>query len=172
MTAAGGEHIAPHVPEFAFEATSFWEALVAACGRRDAAGPRDETLARHALLASGGDELRRAALLLVLVLAEAERHGIEVGPAELRAAAAGKYEIVAVSLDENRDEVPRFVREHRLTLPVLLGETAVARAWGVRGLPTSFLVSPEGLIARRWVGNPDLRAVENDIVAVLDRRPS
>lgn len=87
MTACGGEDIAPCEPRFDFEATTFWEALVAASGRRDAAGPRDEALARHALLAPGGDELRRAALLLALVLAEAERHGLEVGPAELRAAA-------------------------------------------------------------------------------------
>lgn len=87
MQDAGGEDIRPRAPTFAFEATTFWEGLVAASERRDAAGPRDEALARHALLAPGGDELRRGALLLALVLAEAERHGIELGPAELRAAA-------------------------------------------------------------------------------------
>jgi hypothetical protein len=84
---AGGEDIRPHAPGFAFEATTFWEGLVAGAGRREAAGPRDEALARHALLAPGGDDVRRGALLLALVLAEAERHGIEVGPPELRAAA-------------------------------------------------------------------------------------
>lgn len=86
--------------------------------------------------------------------------------------ADGRYGVVAVSLDEDRKAVPPFVKEHELTLPVLLGENPVARSWGVRGLPTSFLVGPDGAIQRRWVGSPDLRAVENDIVAVLNRRPS
>lgn len=87
MTDAGGEAMPPHVPTFEFEATSFWEAMIATTARAEATAPREEALALHALLAPGGEERGRGALLLVLALAEAERRGIEVdGPAMSAAA--------------------------------------------------------------------------------------
>lgn len=86
IVGAGDEPGPPRAPGFAFEATSFWEALVASTGRSEAEGPRDERLAQRALLSRGGEARRRGALLLVLALAEAERLGIEVGEAELSAA--------------------------------------------------------------------------------------
>jgi peroxiredoxin len=84
----------------------------------------------------------------------------------------GRFSVIAPSLDEDPAKVPAFAREHRLTFPVLLANRPASNAWGVRMLPTSFLVGPDGAIVRRWVGPLDVRAVENDIVALLDRRPS
>lgn len=87
MAEAGGEAMAAHVPDFEFEATSFWESMIATTARSDATGPREGSLALHALLAPGGEARGRGALLLVLALAEAERRGIEVDAAAMQAAA-------------------------------------------------------------------------------------
>ncbi|MCY1007234.1 TfuA-like protein [Nannocystis pusilla] len=87
MTDAGGEAMPPHAANFEFEATSFWEAMIATTARADATAPRDEALALHALLSPGGEERGRGALLLALALAEAERRGLEVDGAAMSAAA-------------------------------------------------------------------------------------
>ncbi|MDC0675235.1 TfuA-like protein [Nannocystis radixulma] len=87
MTDAGGEAMPPHVPTFEFEATSFWESMVATTARAEATAPREEALALHALLSPGGEERGRGALLLALALAEAERRGLEVEGAAMSAAA-------------------------------------------------------------------------------------
>lgn len=87
MTEAGGEAMPPHVAKFEFEATSFWEAMIATTARSEASAPRDEALALHGLLSPGGEERGRGALLLALALQEAERRGIEVDGAGMSAAA-------------------------------------------------------------------------------------
>jgi hypothetical protein len=87
MADAGGEAMPPHAANFEFEATSFWEAMIATTARVDATAPRDEALALHALLSPGGEERGRGALLLALALAEAERRGLEVDGAAMSAAA-------------------------------------------------------------------------------------
>ncbi len=84
----------------------------------------------------------------------------------------GRLAVIAPSLDEDPKKVPLFVRAHGLTFPVPLAGRAESNAWGVRMLPTTFLVGSDGMIVRRWIGPLDVRAVENDIVALLDRRPS
>ena len=140
LEAASGEARPPRAPSFEFEATSFWEALVAAAGRNEEAGPRHERLAQRALLMRGGEERRRGALLLVLALAEAQRLGIEVGEAELTAATErfrrarglhGREAMLAWLKDQGLDPAGL----HALLRAEALVE-AVARqhAGGIRGL--------------------------------------
>jgi hypothetical protein len=56
--------------------------------------------------------------------------------------------------------------------PLLYSDQNVIDAYAVRMLPTSFLISPTGVIARRYVGPLDAKAVQNDILSLLKRRPS
>lgn len=86
--------------------------------------------------------------------------------------ADGRYAVVAASLDEDPAVIPPFVKKYGLTFPILLADRKVIAGYAVRGLPTAFLIDAEGRIARRWVGPLDVRAVENDILALLNRRPS
>ncbi|MEQ1919734.1 MAG: TlpA disulfide reductase family protein [Elusimicrobiota bacterium] len=80
--------------------------------------------------------------------------------------------ILGVSMDENAYAVvPPFLKEHKITFPILIADRKASAAYAVRGLPAAFLIDPEGRIARRWVGALDVRAAENDIVAQLNRRP-
>ncbi|MCP3143605.1 TlpA disulfide reductase family protein [Pyxidicoccus xibeiensis] len=58
---------------------------------------------------------------------------------------------VAVAYDDEED-VRRFVQEHDVDFPVLLGDDAVQRAFRVDTFPTVFFLSPEGRIERAVVG--------------------
>ena len=83
-----------------------------------------------------------------------------------------KFTLLTVSLDDKPSEaVPPFAREHRLTFPLLIADRKALAAWAVRGLPTAFLIDAEGQITHHWIGGLDVPAVENDILAMLNRRP-
>ena len=78
--------------------------------------------------------------------------------------------ILGISMDENAYQaVPPFIRQHKITFPILVADRAASAGYAVRGLPAAFLIDPEGRIARRWIGAMDLRAVENDILAMLKK---
>lgn len=84
----------------------------------------------------------------------------------------GRFSVIGVSLDEDAAAVPAFAKKRALTFPLLISDRKVAAAYAVRGLPATYLIDAEGRIARRWVGPLDIPAVENDILALLNRRPS
>ena len=70
------------------------------------------------------------------------------------------FVLVAVSVDAKSDLVPPFVGEHKLTFPVALDPAMeVANLYGVRGLPSSFIVDPQGNMAALAIGP---RAWDND----------
>ena len=84
-----------------------------------------------------------------------------------------KFSVIGVSLDDDAAKaVPPFAKGHGLTFPLLIADQKIIAGYAVRGLPTAYLIDAEGRIARRWVGALDVRAVENDILALLKRRPS
>jgi peroxiredoxin len=61
--------------------------------------------------------------------------------------------LVAVSLDTNPDVVMPFVREQKLTFPIALDPKAeVANRYGVRALPSSFVVDRKGTMAALALG--------------------
>lgn len=58
-----------------------------------------------------------------------------------------------VALDYgNREEVRRFIRETRVSLPVLLGNSQTSNDWQIRAFPTYFVIDGDGQIASRSVG--------------------
>lgn len=84
----------------------------------------------------------------------------------------GRYSVIGVSMDENLAAVAPFVKVHKVTFPILYTDGKVSAAYAVRGLPAAFLIDAEGRIVRRWVGAVDVRSVEDEMLAVLGRRPS
>lgn len=81
------------------------------------------------------------------------------------------FALLSVSLDDDAAKVvPPFARKHGVKYPVLVADMKVLSRWGVRGLPATFLIGPDGGIVKRWLGPIDAPAVENDIVALLERR--
>jgi peroxiredoxin len=87
--------------------------------------------------------------------------------------AGPRFALLAVSVDDDAAKaVPGFAASHRMDFPILYANAATLQAYAVRMLPTSYLIAPDGTIARRYMGPLDERAVENDILALLNRRPS
>ena len=93
---------------------------------------------------------------------------------ELQRERAGtNFQLLAISVDDDPAKVvPPFAASHKMTFPLLYGDQKTMDAYAVRMLPTSYLIAPDGTIARRYVGPLDARAVENDILSLLNRRPS
>lgn len=63
------------------------------------------------------------------------------------------FTILAVSLREERELVSSFLEENGFDLPVLLDTTgAVGTQYGVRGIPTSYVVDSDGRVLGMLVG--------------------
>ncbi len=91
---------------------------------------------------------------------------------ELSRRSGGRFSVIGVSLDEEAAAVPAFAKQHKLTFPLMIADRAAVAGYAVRGLPATFLIDAEGRIVRRWVGPLDFKAVENDILTLINRRPS
>ena len=77
------------------------------------------------------------------------------------------FEVVAVNVGEAPERVARFTREVPVTFPIVYDrEGAAAKAWKVRGYPTSFVVGPEGRIRYYYVGELDWSSAE--VVRVIE----
>jgi thiol-disulfide isomerase/thioredoxin len=75
----------------------------------------------------------------------------------LRDRLAGKpFAVLAVNVDEPDARVRRFLEQTALDLPILMDpDKVVTRRWGVRVLPVTFLVGPDGRVRYRLVGDLD-----------------
>lgn len=67
--------------------------------------------------------------------------------------ASRNVRVVGISLDEDIDTVKRFVKRENIQYPILFGaDSDVAFRYGVRGIPTTYLLDGGGNVVRRWVG--------------------
>lgn len=65
------------------------------------------------------------------------------------------FEILAINVGEKKYKVRKFAKVIKLDLPVLLDTTSdTFNNWGVKTLPTSFLIDGNGNIRYRVLGNP------------------
>lgn len=61
------------------------------------------------------------------------------------------FEVIAVNVGEGPARVSQFLRDHGVDLPVVLDrERKAVEAWGIRALPTAFLVDAGGRV-RSWI---------------------
>ena len=86
----------------------------------------------------------------------------------------GKYkdkglEVVGVAMDADLAKIKSFAAEYKMNYPILIGAGAegVMRAWDVSGLPTTFLVSRDGRVCRKFVGQAPREDVEQAIKSLL-----
>lgn len=84
--------------------------------------------------------------------------------------------ILGVSLDaEGKGKVDPFVKAKGITYPILLDQkSAVPRLYGgVRGIPTTFIITQDGKIYRKHVGvPPDMAIFEEEIKTLLGPQQS
>jgi peroxiredoxin len=73
-----------------------------------------------------------------------------------------------VDIAEGRDKVQAFVQERGLTFTILLDESgSTANEYQVRGIPSSFLIDPEGVIQVRHTGALDEPLIDAYVGQVL-----
>lgn len=72
------------------------------------------------------------------------------------------FVILAIDIQEKSKLVSSFMNERGLSFPVLLDEKGkVARSYGIRGIPTTFFLNPEGEIIGKAVGARDWDSEES-----------
>ena len=68
-------------------------------------------------------------------------------------AVAGDAEVVSVVFSDDPDDVEAFFDEHGGDWPVFEDDDgAIATAWGVSGVPESYLVAPDGTVVAKLIG--------------------
>jgi len=79
--------------------------------------------------------------------------------------------ILAVNVGEDADTIFRFSASYPMSFPALLDlDGKIIESYPVRGLPTSYIINPEGLVTHRAVGS---REWDDDalIAEILKKNP-
>lgn len=79
----------------------------------------------------------------------------------------GCFEILAVSSGEAQDTVEKFVKDMRLTFPVVLDPQAKVYAlYRFQGYPTSYIIDKDGVLRFQQIGLMDEATLENYLTQV------
>jgi thiol-disulfide isomerase/thioredoxin len=83
----------------------------------------------------------------------------------------GRFRVVAINLDEYREDAEDFLRRYPVTYNIVHDPAGgSAQTWGIKAMPTSFLVDEGGRVVAEWIGfQPShVQELENEIRALLD----
>jgi thiol-disulfide isomerase/thioredoxin len=64
----------------------------------------------------------------------------------------GKVAVLAVAVDDTEQDMRALMSKNGWTFPVMLDGGGAGDAYGVSAIPTTFLIDPDGRIAKRLVG--------------------
>jgi thiol-disulfide isomerase/thioredoxin len=84
------------------------------------------------------------------------------------------FAIVAINLDENDADATGFLKQHPVNYTILRDPAGdVPKAFGLVGMPTSYLIGRDGVIRARHTGfNPsDIAKLQAEIHALLEKQP-
>ncbi len=82
------------------------------------------------------------------------------------------FTVLAVDVEEPAGVVRKFRDQHGLTFPMLLSDDAsVNPTFGIRALPTSWLVDRAGVLRSIWVGPVPIAEAERQIAELLAAAP-
>lgn len=77
-------------------------------------------------------------------------------------------QIVAVNAGQDRKTVTAFMQKIGVSYPALMDEdSAIARRYGVVGLPTTYLVDGDGVVRGKLIGEVDAAGFERAALALL-----
>lgn len=79
------------------------------------------------------------------------------------------FEIIGISLDQNKADLVAFVPANNMNYTVLHDTTNVTPTafGGIQGIPTTFLVNKKGNIVQKWVGYHPKDVFETEIKKLL-----
>ncbi|HYM34417.1 MAG TPA: TlpA disulfide reductase family protein [Steroidobacteraceae bacterium] len=79
-------------------------------------------------------------------------------------------QVIGVSMDDDAAPVKEFIAQRPVTYPILMGDAKLGESFGgVLGLPTSYLIDPQGRIVTRYRGESNLKKMEAEIKSLLSR---
>jgi cytochrome c biogenesis protein CcmG, thiol:disulfide interchange protein DsbE len=77
-------------------------------------------------------------------------------------------QVLTISMDDGDAPVRRTVRRLHLTFPVVMGDAKLGEAYGgVLGLPVTFLIGRDGVVAAKVKGETDLDKLELRVKGLL-----
>lgn len=79
-------------------------------------------------------------------------------------------QVIGVSMDDDADEVKRFLAAYPVAYPIVMGDAKFAEHFGgVLGLPLSYLIDAQGRVVARYQGEVDLPKLEAKVRELLPR---
>ena len=80
-------------------------------------------------------------------------------------------QIIAISMDDDAQPVERLLRKRHVNYPVIMGDVKLAELYGgVLGLPITYLIDRDGVIAARFKGESNLDAMRSRMLQLLNKR--
>jgi len=80
-------------------------------------------------------------------------------------------QVIAVSMDDEREPVDKAVARLKMNFPVIMGDAKLGNEYGgVLGLPVTYLIGRDGRIAARYAGETDLKQMESAVKKLLSQR--
>lgn len=77
-------------------------------------------------------------------------------------------EVVAVNAGQDKATIAAFIQKIAVTYPALIDEpSAIAKRYGVVGLPTTYFVDGKGIIRAKIVGEADEATFERQVLEML-----
>ncbi len=77
-------------------------------------------------------------------------------------------EFLGIAVDESPETVlPEFLQDHPISYPILLGSPDLTFRYGVRGLPTTFIIDRAGKITKRTIGAMSTQSLETELDKLL-----
>lgn len=77
-------------------------------------------------------------------------------------------EFLGVSVDQDAAEVvPLFLQKLPISYTVLLGSPELTFRYGVRGIPTTFVINKSGRVQRRFVGKITRKTLEQELERLM-----
>lgn len=152
-----------------------WLLLLVGCGGEDAPGPRNGDLAPPFLLSNlEGERMglpRPGEVVAVRFWADwcpfCAGEMLALGPVYDRLRPRG-LTILAVNVRQDRATARAFIAKLGVAYETLLDEDgAVARRYGVRGLPSTFLIGRDGRLVGRILGESSAAAFEAMVAPLL-----
>ncbi|WP_059172034.1 redoxin domain-containing protein [Bacillus sp. FJAT-27445] len=71
------------------------------------------------------------------------------------------FAVNLTALDKGRDVIDRFIKDYGLTFPIALDEkNKVGTEYQTLTIPTSYIISPDGIITKKYIGPMDEETME------------
>lgn len=80
----------------------------------------------------------------------------------------GKLQVLAINAGQDKATINAFIKKIGVTYPALLDEnSAIARSYGVVGLPTTFFIDGKGIVRGKIVGEADEATFARNVQELL-----